>query len=43
MKKTGTWIIRGDNRILIGMGVKRKYPETLFMLLKYMQLLPKHF
>ena len=33
--------------IFIGMGVKitvyiGKYPETLFILLKYMQLLPKH-
>ena len=35
------------NIIFIGMGVKitvytGKYRETLFILLKYMQLLPKH-
>ena len=46
-KETHCQITHGGTRIFIGMGVKitvytEKYPEILFILLKYMQLLSKH-
>ena len=47
IKVTGMHSNIYTNIIFIGMGVKisvytGSYPETLFILLKYMQLLPKH-